>query len=111
VPQQAERNNQPANPHATILPQTMDNDPPLIKPWGKADKKKLQDLIDESKVDIGRSSEVRYIDRVRQKYFRERDVLNFRRNFRTYARSREIEDQISGFRRRQGEYLPIYFYN
>ena len=28
----------------------MDNDPPLIKPWGKFDKKKLQELIDEGKV-------------------------------------------------------------
>ena len=80
-----------------------------IKPWGKDNKKFLQKLINEGKVDIRRTSDVRYIDRIRVKYFRERDVQNFRRNFRTYARSRELEDQISGYRRQQSEYCLFIF--
>ncbi len=82
----------------------MANDPTPVKPWGKADKK-IQHLIYESKVDIGRSSDVRYINRISLKYVRERDVPNFCRNFRTCAQSHELEDQISGYQQRQGEYL------
>ena len=111
APQKPARNNQPANPptNATILRRTMADDPPPIKPWGKANKEFLQELINEGKVDIRRTSDVRYIDRIRVKYFRERDVQNFRRNFRTYARSRELEDQISGYRRQQSEYCLFIF--
>ena len=111
---QAERNNQPDNQpknNATILLRTMANDPPLIKPWGKFNKKILQELIDEGKVDIACASDTRYIDRVRHKYFRERDVRNFCRNFRSYARSCQLEDEVSGYRRRQGKKLRHYFYH
>jgi hypothetical protein len=76
----------------------MDNDLPAVKPWGIDDKQYLQGLIDRSKVDITRT-EHDYIDRVRQKYFRQRNKVNFRRNFKNYARSRELEDEISGARR------------
>ena len=44
-----------------------------------------------------------YIDRVRHQYFRERDRENFRRNFRTYARSCEIGEHFDGWRRRLAE--------
>ncbi|KAL3779656.1 hypothetical protein ACHAW5_003655 [Stephanodiscus triporus] len=37
----------------------------------------LQELIDTGKVDIGRSADTNYIDRVRAKYFRDRDEHNF----------------------------------
>ena len=88
----------------------MADDPPPIKPWGKANKNFLQELIDEGEVDIARTSDTRYIDRVRHKYFRVRDVKNFCRNFQTYARSRELEDNLSGYRQRgQGKNCIIIF--
>ena len=80
----------------------MDIDAPRVKPWSKANKDFLQELIDTGKVDIGRSADTNYIDRIRAKYFRDRDEHNFRRNFRSYARSRELEDTLSGARRRGG---------
>jgi hypothetical protein len=76
----------------------MDDDPPAVKPWGIDDKQYLQRLINRSKVDITRTDHD-YINRVRQKYFRQRNKVNFQRNFKTYARSRELEDEISGARR------------
>ena len=62
-------------------------DAPTVKPWSIDDKKKLQQLIDSGKVDISRTEDIGYIDSVRFKYYRERDNVNFRRNFRNYARS------------------------
>jgi hypothetical protein len=59
----------------------MNDDTPPIKPWGKVDKKYLQKLIDDGKVDNRRTNESRYIDRIRVKFFRERDEKNFRRIF------------------------------
>jgi len=87
----------------------MNNEPPPVKPWSSANKNYLQELIDTGKVDIGRTADTRYIDSVRARYFRDRDELNFRRNFRTYARSRELEDTLSGYRRRGGNVLSLYF--
>ncbi len=55
--------------------------PPTIKPWGKADKKYLQKLIDNGKVDNRRTNKNRYIDRIRVKFFRKHDKKNFQRNF------------------------------
>ena len=77
----------------------MDNVQPTVKPWSTANKNYLQELIDTGKVNIGRTADTRYIDSVRARYFRDRDEHNFRRNFRTYARSRELEDTLSGYRR------------
>ena len=87
----------------------MDNAQPPVKPWSTANKNYLQELIDTGKVDIGRTAETRYIDSVRAKYFRDRDELNFRRNFRNYARSRELEDTLSGYRRRGGGIILCIF--
>ena len=78
----------------------MDDDPPAVKLWGIDDKHYLQRLINKGKVDITRTDH-NYIDRVRQKYFRHCKKVNFRRNFKTYARSRELEDEISSARRRE----------
>ena len=75
-------------------------DAPAIKPWCKEDKDRLQRLIDEERVDITRTDDTQYIERVRHTHFRERDPINFRRNFRTYARSFEIEEHYAGFRAR-----------
>ncbi len=77
----------------------MDNDPPAVKPW-EIDEKTIppKTKINEGKVDITRMDHD-YMDRVHQKYFRHRKKVNFRRNFKTYARSRELEDEISGARR------------
>ena len=87
----------------------MDNAQPPVKPWSTANKNYLQELIDTGKVDIGRKAETRYIDSVRAKYFRDRDELNFRRNFRNYARLRELEDTLSGYRRRGGGIILCIF--
>ena len=76
----------------------MDDDTPAVKPWGIDDKQYLQRLINKGKVDITRMDHD-YIDRVHQKYFRHRKKVNFQRNFKTYARSRELEDEISGAHR------------
>ena len=78
----------------------MDDDPPTVKPWGIDDKQYLQRIINKGKVDITRTDHD-YIDRVHQKYFRHRKKVNFRRNFKNYGHSRELEDEISGARRRE----------
>ena len=74
-------------------------DAPPVKPWGQNDKDLLQKLINRGKIDITRTGDTDYIDRIRHKYFRPRDTLNFRRNFRSYTRSRDLEDHLSGNRR------------
>ena len=84
-------------------------DAPPVKPWGKADKDQLQSLIDQGKVDIERSNTA-YIDQVRHRYFRSRTEHNFRRNFRQYARSRELEDSVAGYRRREGKFVSSFTY-
>ena len=81
---------------------------PPVKPWSKTNKDFLQELIDTGKVNIGRSADTKYIDRVRAKYFRDRDEHNFRRNFRSYARSRELEDRLSGYHRQGGGIVFFY---
>jgi hypothetical protein len=78
------------------------DDAPAIKPWGKENKEQLQKLIDQGKVDITRTNDLAYIDRVKHKYFRSHETYNFSRNFRTYARSRELEDHLAGYRQREG---------
>ena len=85
-----------------IRQRTMDIARPPVKPWSNANKDFLQELIDTGKVDIGRSANTNCIDRVRAKYFRDRDEHNFCRSFWSYARSRDIEDRLSGARRRGG---------
>lgn len=94
----------------------MDNEPPPVKPWSQANKDYLQELVDIGKVDLERTSETKYIDSVRAKYFRDRDEHNFWRNFRNYARSRVLEDTLSGYRRRGGGIIlclfsPFYLHN
>ena len=87
----------------------MDNEPPPVKPWSQANKDYLQELVDTGKVDLERTSETKYIDSVRAKYFRDRDEHNFCRNFRNYARSRVLEDTLSGYRQRGGGIILCLF--
>ncbi len=86
------------------------DDAPAVKPWGPLDKETLQKLIDQGKVDITRTDDLAYIDQVKQKYFRTRDKHNFRRNFRNYARSRELKDHLAGYRRREGMVFLCFVY-
>jgi hypothetical protein len=79
----------------------MANAPP-VKPWGIADKRHLQKLINKGKVDITKTADGDYIDQVRLNHFRHREAKNFRRNFRNYARSRELEDHLRCYRQEQG---------
>jgi hypothetical protein len=73
-------------------------DAPAVKPWGIDDKKKLQQLIDNDKVDISRSEDIDYVDSIRFKYYRKRDNVNVRRNFWNYACSIDIEEHYQGYR-------------
>ena len=75
-------------------------DAPAVKPWGIDNKKKLQQLIDSSKVDTSRTEDIDYIDSVWFKYYCERDNVNFRRNFWNYTRSVDIEEHYQGYRAR-----------
>ncbi len=85
-------------------------DAPVVKPWGPLDKETLQKLIDKGKVNITRTKDLAYIDQVKQKYFRGRNKHNFRHNFRTYARSRELEDHLAGYRRREDKVFFCFVY-
>ncbi len=62
----------------------MDKDPPAIRPWRIADNERLQQLIDEGKVDMTKT-DYKYIDKVKHRYFRPRDERNFWQNFKNYA--------------------------
>ncbi len=73
---------------------------PSVKPWCKDDKGKLQKLINDGRINITRTEDIQYIDRVQHSHFRERDPVNFCRNFCSYARSVEIEEHYAGYRAR-----------
>jgi hypothetical protein len=74
---------------------------PDVKPWGIVNKKKLQQLINDGKVDISRTDTINYIDSVFFKYYQERDNhVNFRRNFWNYAGFVDIEEHYQGYRAR-----------
>jgi hypothetical protein len=60
-------------------------DAPAIKPWGRDDKDKLQKLIGNGKVNTTKMGDIDYIDSSRHKYFRQRDNINFHRNFWKYS--------------------------
>ena len=72
-------------------------DAPAVKLWGIDDKKKLQQLINDGKVDISRTEDIDYIDSVRFKYYRKCDKANFCRNFWNYTRSVDIEEHYRGY--------------
>ena len=82
------------------------DDAPAVKPWGLEDKELLQKLIDQGKVDITRTDDLAYIDRVKHKHFRICETYNFCCNFRNYARSCELEDHLAGYQRWEGK---VYF--
>ena len=86
-------------------------DAPAIKPWCKDDKDNLQKLIDNGKVDITKTKDTDYIESVCHKYFQERKVDNFRRNFRGYARALTIAEHYDGYRARltAGEGMLLSF--
>jgi hypothetical protein len=71
---------------------------PPKKAWGQVDKDILQDLIDKGKVNITWTADLKYINQVRDKYFLSRNIINFRRNFCSYARLHELVDHLSGYR-------------
>ncbi len=74
----------------------MANDPPK-KAWGQVDKDYFQDLINQGKVDITQTTHLKYINQVRHKYFLSCNSVNFQCNFCSYARSRELDDHLSGY--------------
>ncbi len=86
-------------PSSSLLPflhLTMAN-APTLKPWCQDDKDKLQKLINDGKVDITKTTDTDYIKSVCHKYFQDRKVDNFRRNFRGYSRSLDITEHYDGY--------------
>jgi hypothetical protein len=81
---------------------------PTIKPWGQEDKDQLQQLINQGKVDITKTTNTDYIDSVWHKYFWARNNRNFCRNFRSYAQAHEHEDCLSGYYRERGGGIELY---
>jgi hypothetical protein len=73
---------------------------PSVKPWCKDDNDRLQRLINDGRINITRTEDIQYIDRVRHSHFCERDPVNFRRNFRTFTRSVKIEEHYAGYHAR-----------
>jgi hypothetical protein len=86
------------------------DDAPAAKPWGTEDKEQLQNLINQGKVDITRTNDLAYINRVKHKHFCTRKTYNFRHNFQNYARSRELEDHLAGYQRREGKVFFCFVY-
>ncbi len=72
-----------------------------MKKWGKQKKQLLAKLIKKEKFDLSPKNDVKYIDQVRLKYYRKRDDRNFRQNFRNCVQEQEIEDTVSGTRRKE----------
>jgi hypothetical protein len=72
-----------------------------VKKWGKQKKQLLAKLIKKEKFDLSPKNDVKYIDQVRLKYYRKRDDRNFRQNFRNCVQEQEIEDTVSGTRRKE----------
>jgi len=67
------------------------------KQWGKVDKSYLHQLIVDGKVDIEDLS-FENIDDVNALYFPHRQRRNFRRNFKDFASSFDLDQALSGAR-------------
>jgi hypothetical protein len=78
------------------------------KQWGKADKKHHADLISVGDVDISDTSYLN-IEAVGLEYFKHHDVRNFRRNFRDFAASLDLETEYTGARQREAGKVAIFF--
>jgi hypothetical protein len=72
------------------------------KSWGKVDKAALYKLIVDGEVDI---EDLTYenIDAVHERWFRHRTQRNFRRNFRDFASSFDLEQALAGARQREAQ--------
>ena len=70
---------------------------PTVKPWCKDDKERLLRHINNGRINITRTNNTQYVDRVQHCHFRERDPVNFHPNFRTFARSIEIQEHYTGY--------------
>ncbi len=76
-------------------------DAPHLKKWEKQEKQLLAKLVKTGKVDLSHKNNVEYIDQVRLKYYCKRNYRNFHRNFCNYVREQELEDTVSGTRRKE----------
>jgi hypothetical protein len=72
-----------------------------VKPWGKADKKKLTDFINEWQINITNTS-LSNIEQVRNLHFCLHEARNFRRNFHVFLAAWDLEVEYSGARRIEG---------
>ena len=82
--------------------------PPQVKKWGLQEKQLLAKLIKKGKVDLSCKNDVEYIYQVRFKYYCERDDRNFCQNFCNYIQEQEIEDTVSGTRRKEQDKMICY---
>jgi len=73
---------------------------PLKRNWGKVDKAALLQLIVDGKVDIEDHSHEN-IDAVHERWFSTHLKRNFRRNFKDYAASFDLERALAGARRQE----------
>ncbi len=69
------------------------------KKWGTVDRAALVKLVHDGDVDINDLSTA-HIDAVQKEHFCHRDKKNFRRNYRDFAATFDLEAEYSGARRR-----------
>jgi hypothetical protein len=75
---------------------------PTKRNWGKADRAFLLQLIVDGEVDIEDLS-YENIDAVQERWFGHRQKRNFRRNFKDYAASFDLERAVAGARRQEAQ--------
>ena len=71
------------------------------KQWGKADKAALANLIRDGEVDISKTEDIDYIDKVREEFFTHRERRNFHRNFRDFSAAWATEESRNGERKKE----------
>ena len=76
--------------------------PQKTKQWGKVDKAALHKLIVDGEVNIEDLS-FENISDVHERFFPHRQLRNFRRNFRDFASSFDLERALAGARRQEAQ--------
>jgi hypothetical protein len=79
-----------------------------LKSWEKADKKYLANLISVGDINIGNTF-YSNIEDVQLAYFPHRDVKNFRRNFRDFTASLDLETKYTCARQCKAGKVAISF--
>ncbi len=72
------------------------------KALGNSQQKYLQELIEKGTVDITKTANGAYINQVMFDHFRHCKIYNFRCNYHSFMRLRELVDHLSGYPQEQG---------